>query len=455
MSDPVTNVEIEDVLSSIRRLVSEDSRPRTPQREVPRADRLVLTPALRVQEAPSDPETTPEPMLLTNRADNPIDETHDGNTENAGVTPTSLLAQLVEDEVARAFAENDPDETEEELAFLSKPTRPSSEQQASVAKDMTPSDTGGESDESAPDQTSLVSQLPENEVTKPMDLSAFAKATVEDAPSEVDAVTSGSAIEETVTKDAPPSPEEHLVTDPNSVTDPDLEKKILALEALFKGQGTGAAPQPDEVPEASMAVDVAPPDVVGIEPASADPLPETDETKKSSDEATAWLEDGALEATGQEQSNSPSGDVESDVAQPRVRFTKFRPGTDETSEPDGSETEVATPQAHVVDGDVPRFVRSPTSDVLDWEDHLPTGPATAAHSVEAQDQNATSGWSNAQEVGESVETAPVIDEAHLREMVGEIVRQELQGVLGERITRNVRKLVRREIHRVMMTQDYD
>ena len=35
----------------------------------------------------------------------------------------------------------------------------------------------------------------------------------------------------------------------------------------------------------------------------------------------------------------------------------------------------------------------------------------------------------------------------LRDMVHDIVRQELQGVLGERITRNVRKLVRREIQR--------
>lgn len=49
----------------------------------------------------------------------------------------------------------------------------------------------------------------------------------------------------------------------------------------------------------------------------------------------------------------------------------------------------------------------------------------------------------------------VIDEDSLRELVAEIVRQELQGALGERITRNVRKLVRREIHRVLASQDLD
>jgi hypothetical protein len=47
-----------------------------------------------------------------------------------------------------------------------------------------------------------------------------------------------------------------------------------------------------------------------------------------------------------------------------------------------------------------------------------------------------------------------IDEAMLREIVAEIVRSELQGELGERITRNVRKLVRREIHRALMSRDF-
>ncbi len=49
----------------------------------------------------------------------------------------------------------------------------------------------------------------------------------------------------------------------------------------------------------------------------------------------------------------------------------------------------------------------------------------------------------------------MIDEAMLRDLVVEIVRQELQGALGERITRNVRKLVRREIYRVLASQDFE
>lgn len=47
--------------------------------------------------------------------------------------------------------------------------------------------------------------------------------------------------------------------------------------------------------------------------------------------------------------------------------------------------------------------------------------------------------------------APV-DEAMLREIVRDVLREELQGPLGERITRNIRKLVRAEIARVMATE---
>ncbi|APE44148.1 hypothetical protein BOO69_12610 [Sulfitobacter alexandrii] len=62
MSDPVTNAEVEDVLSSIRRLVSEDKRPMQPKAKPVMSDRLVLTPALRVADTePSEPaQETPE-----------------------------------------------------------------------------------------------------------------------------------------------------------------------------------------------------------------------------------------------------------------------------------------------------------------------------------------------------------------------------------------------------------
>jgi len=65
MSDRMSNVEIEDVLSSIRRLVSEDLRGAPAAEPVrPPVPRLVLTPALRV-DTPVAPEPQAEPEVVT------------------------------------------------------------------------------------------------------------------------------------------------------------------------------------------------------------------------------------------------------------------------------------------------------------------------------------------------------------------------------------------------------
>ncbi len=48
-----------------------------------------------------------------------------------------------------------------------------------------------------------------------------------------------------------------------------------------------------------------------------------------------------------------------------------------------------------------------------------------------------------------------LDDAALRGVVAGLVREELQGVMGERITRNMRRLVRREIMRAIAAGDLD
>ncbi|MFN3970684.1 MAG: hypothetical protein ACK4L4_04830 [Gemmobacter sp.] len=64
--------------------------------------------------------------------------------------------------------------------------------------------------------------------------------------------------------------------------------------------------------------------------------------------------------------------------------------------------------------------------------------------------------------GQSMEPSPlvgitedVLDEALLRDIVRAVLREELQGHLGERITRNIRKLVRAEINRSLTLRDYE
>jgi hypothetical protein len=48
--------------------------------------------------------------------------------------------------------------------------------------------------------------------------------------------------------------------------------------------------------------------------------------------------------------------------------------------------------------------------------------------------------------------APILDEESLRDLINSIVREELQGELGERINRNLRKVIRREIAAVLEEQ---
>lgn len=52
-------------------------------------------------------------------------------------------------------------------------------------------------------------------------------------------------------------------------------------------------------------------------------------------------------------------------------------------------------------------------------------------------------------------TSGMPSEELLRDLVAEVLRDELAGALGERITRNIRKLVRREIHRVLDSREIE
>lgn len=119
-------------------------------------------------------------------------------------------------------------------------------------------------------------------------------------------------------------------------------------------------------------------------------------------------------------------------------------------EPDGSDFEE--------DADAEEVMSEP---VQDWIDGTAKEVVTEAVDEDTQTQTDTAAGVDAGSGAEKAKAdlfgddESVIDEETLRDMVSDIVRQELQGALGERITRNVRKLVRREINRVLAAQDFD
>lgn len=76
--------------------------------------------------------------------------------------------------------------------------------------------------------------------------------------------------------------------------------------------------------------------------------------------------------------------------------------------------------------------------------------APADRSVDVEDDE---GDEDGPALFDDAEEPGLIDEETLRIMVTEIVRRELMGELGDRITRNVRKLVRREIQRALAARE--
>jgi hypothetical protein len=90
-------------------------------------------------------------------------------------------------------------------------------------------------------------------------------------------------------------------------------------------------------------------------------------------------------------------------------------------------------------------------DPLDLEPALPPEPGSEETSAEVpgQEHMAT------ELLDADGSPIAVLDEAALQDIVRQIIRDELQGVLGERITRNVRKLVRSEINRALVARDLD
>jgi hypothetical protein len=79
----------------------------------------------------------------------------------------------------------------------------------------------------------------------------------------------------------------------------------------------------------------------------------------------------------------------------------------------------------------------------DDDDEAETGAADAAEDAEPSTMNF------------SDDEASILDEETLRDLVSQMVREELQGELGDRITRNVRKLVRREIQRALASREFE
>jgi hypothetical protein len=90
--------------------------------------------------------------------------------------------------------------------------------------------------------------------------------------------------------------------------------------------------------------------------------------------------------------------------------------------------------------------KSPAADAAPTEAPRPDAPRQEAPRPEPEAQSGPGLFDG---------DGPEIDEEVLRDIVRDIIREELAGTLGERITRNVRKLVRVEINRALTAREFE
>lgn len=337
MPDPVSKAEIEDVLSSIRRLVSDNAGAirRDADAEAENAEKLVLTPAFRVDE-------------------------EDAAREDAEVTPSQSSIP----------GTNEPE------------------------PEAVPSD---------PEPVSVVSTAPE----------AAPEAAPETVPTHRDGTGS-------VHDDAMKSREEARPLSP-------LEQRIAELEAVVSRSAAEFEPDGSE--------DDALPKTVLFHHRLAEKAGMTAET-------VAKAEPDVPEAghtwamPGEEITETPVADLH--PAEPEARFEVAEAEVDAAQErgDDGVET---------INDD---------EDTPDWHQDEAEFETVAPEAVETSQDN--DAWEDVDEGRDGAQDGEaVIDEDALREMVARMVREELQGSVGERITHNVRRMVRREIARALSLQDID
>lgn len=392
MSDPVTQAEIEDVLSSIRRLVSEDGRSGpgqapaqspvqgmdhgTAAQAVPPSSehqvaakpntRLVLTPALRVADDLSTPSPAPaEPSAPT------------GDT---GIDPASFEAET-------DFAAQDDSPIDLDVDPLEDPAEVLAFHAQAGAEDLS----SAAHDEGAPQEGFTRGEGEGQEAgADPAGLDASTSDQVEAAP----------------------------WRDPEAT-----------LFGVAEGQVQEVAQDGAQEWEQDVAPDLGP----ELADTPAQPTAEMAEPE-------VW--------------HAPEDDVELDGSQKvsavvqKIAELEAKVARSEGQwEPDGNSRD---PYAGT------------NIETLEWQDHEAAefeeveqpGSGAAEESLDAAtltEEAVTDATLDS--LGATGNEDSYLDEDSLRELVADIVRSELQGALGERITRNVRKLVRREIHRALAAQD--
>ncbi len=437
MTDAMSRREIEDVLVSIRRLVSqEDKAPAVRSSGAPTerpAEKLVLTSALRVDEpakgfdphpfVPSAHEAGQDapPVSIEAHAQHVgAEDAHRIAMEHvpvAGAPATTESADATGDQ-ARA----------EDLSAVS-PVWPDMDAQEPLAP--------------RPEQGGDAALAPQNDAetvaentTAPETASFASEGPTADAVAQADSGPSAPKV--TPTPDAEDEPElpadEELSLFAN-VT-PVAAPAMAPVSGVARPVGRdtdrpGSGRELWHSPAGSL--------LSRIQNASNLRLPEGEAPPLSA---------GAKAQPAPEGESSPAPAMSADEPPPLVAFRRARTGQPPVSSEE--ESAVAQPEPGAPEG-AARVTQPAEPETQGVEDS--SLEATLARLEALLAGGASEAVTPDEPVGEDAPAAdeaarePVIDETMLYQLVAHTVRQELQGELGEKITRNIRKLVRAEVAR--------
>ncbi len=474
MSDPRSNIEIMDVLSSIRRLVSEDRKtaPTTgPSTEpagkesgadseagalIPDSARFVLTPAFRVVEADAPQEATASTAALDDADSDLPDQKSDlevawvrdaeaeefaASTAATRVVDTSLAGVSVRQSNARIAAEGAAASLEETIAELEAAV-------GEIETDFEPD--GGDADDDVP-----VPSRPDVTAASPVIIRPAAG--FQGIMAGFDAMTLDedrldTPITAEASGDAPPPPSPAFWrTAPAKLQpapgreDSQAAPETAAVETTTEPVAEQTRPEPFEGTLNRRAKDWAGEDAetIGEDEAATDIQPDrgaddrdAEETPVTADAATPL----AAKAVDAETADAEAADAEA-VAAVTVAAETGRAETGR-AEPVGA----GRGRLHLGDFATgrPLIFRPDVTEVADAPLAIDTADDDADHDDDA-DQDDDGGDDDLFDPL----NASQLDIEMLRDMVSEIIRAELRGTLGERITRNLRQLVRREIERAL------
>ena len=487
MSDPVAK-DVEDVLSSIRRLVSDTSpeaAPQMAQKTPPKPDirdALLLTSALRVKEEDEAalnrdaPHDALPPYEVAKDDGETLAEALD-RIEGELATGAEAAEQDVKpdgEHVSDAVADDLPEGSAEDPDVLSDDSDLA--QSDLVSSDPAPSDlaTG---DLTRSDLGSLrqavsgafigepvmpaVVHTTQN-VKKAVDVSSALETTknwgsrapedyYEDEEllaSDLPAADLSEWTEDDVAEDSADVAETDLAEIDNPATEAQVGKTDDAMGEsedvhAFREDAPEQGEDWTDAVEPETAEDVVSEE---LEEESAEPSDLSDSAINSDTPDTEALIEDRADATAASQAGEISDeyewDEEREEVEDPVNIATFRHTPVDTAlriDP----LPLVAEGAAVVDDETSEEHAADTAQVAENEE-----ASTEASDVEAE-------ASEAKPIGLGDIDETVLDEETLRELVSDIVRKELTGELGERITRNVRKLVRREIHRALATREFD